>query len=118
MDVGEGHRPSRGGVRACPSAPTLLRVPFRPRAGRILRIAQVGNPYGRIDEDGAHGDGERRRGIAFKRFSLPPRAAKRRALACAINASNPRRTSAADGRTTTVTVVVLLSAQRDARRWS
>jgi hypothetical protein len=54
--------------------------------------AEVIDPDGGIDEYQAAP--VRRRGVGFSFFSVPPRAARRRALASAMSASRPIRTSA------------------------
>jgi len=58
-----------------------------------ISCPQVIDPDRRVNEDHATRRGRRRR-IAFKRGSVPPSRASRRALSRAIKASRPMRTSA------------------------
>jgi hypothetical protein len=67
-------------------------APVQPRREPLIAGPQMLDPVGRIDED--HPRFVRRRGIAVRPGSLPPRRASRRAASRSINARSASRTKA------------------------
>jgi hypothetical protein len=67
-------------------------TPVEPRSEPLIADPQMLDPDGRIDED--HPRFVRRRGIAVRPGSLPPRRASRRAASRSINARSASRTKA------------------------
>lgn len=61
---------------------------------RMTLASQVVHPDRRVGQRHRPSVGGRRRGAGRRSFSLPPRAARRRALSRAMSASSPRRTRA------------------------
>ena len=79
------------------------------RGERLLACAKMGDPNRRIDQD--HADVGRRRGGAFRRGSLPPSRASRRALSRSIRALSASRTRL-DVISVTVHLIILTSGRR------